>query len=539
MLFAKCGNQLEENHPFCGVSGEPKGKPSRKSSLRIALEAARAVAVVLVGFLALEHGGLSGATFSTPEFQGPGVDSADGSDSSSSSEFGSLSTPELARNLARREHELDAAYGDHRKFLVNGKTKERLSDKVYLFGKAIPAVMNFGAPGFHGDDACLIVLNPNQNGKFMGDFYVSETKYYLREGSGQNALGARVPCSIYGDLPDNVRDAVKKAAGRLIPVREEMEKRTAPETALADKLNGEVRDIQARLDAIDKEKAANVAALTGNRSEAGKMRERASAFSEKQTRLSEEAKSLYARKAELETQVAALKRRTKAIVAGEDVPSLEASTTQAKNEADTRKQAQNDSEAAHIQSQIDSERQQLARTRAELESSTRIHEGNMRDMARSGSNTSGEIRYFSEHKARLDGKIQKLEEKIAGLEQRRKALSGDVASRALEIPPSESSSVPIARESTGLQKANEAELLSIQRDIDRERQNIASMRKTMENDERIFEANLQDMNKSGSNPAGEIKSHNERKAQREKYIRDSEEEIALREARKAALTGGN
>jgi hypothetical protein len=381
VFCSACGSPLKNATAPPMAAGQPKPKQRLGRALTGLAAAALLVAFLAIGALVSCRGSEKSAplnsTSSSGQVSSPGTPSSEpkresgpvpGPQSVSALPSGpQAGSPSLSKMPVAELEGLRAqfvAQGEalERKdprFTLVGQITWRGEDRVALFGQTTSDQINH--PGSHFQKACLVVLNPENNGRFYGDQYTTDWKYYVGLTTMKNGVGASVQCSVYGDRPKEHSEAIAALNDRLKPINEELERRISQQS----------RDSS-----------------------------------------------------------------------GE--PALSASTPR------------------------------------------------------------------------------------------------PAASSAPPVPPA-SAQPELKRPltSTGSQNANEAELLSIQRDIERERQNIASMRKTMENDERIFEANLRDMNKSGSNPAGEIKNHNERKAQREKYIRDSEGEIALREARKAALTGGN
>jgi len=509
------------------------------------------ICLVLVTSIAVSAMACGRGTASAPRPDGSAA-----SPSTGSSEFAKLTTPQVARLRTGLVAERKAAYGENGKFTVRGKIVQRGDERASIFGKALPSEGDPSLPGIHVSDACLFVENPKAHGQFMGDWYMATDIFYVGESTGENAFGASVPCSVYGDPPAKVKKAVAKVEERIEAVEQELRARTSVERQEAAKIFSRLEAIQSRQEAIEKEQSDLIAGIRNTPRDA---------FTDANQKLIDERNSLNREKQELDLRYQALKKRVDAIWEGEEVPSIEVMLAQTKAEADARRKAEQAKETDGLNAQMAVEVKALLAARSQLEADTRVHDQNILDMKRNGSNTKGEMAWFTEHKAAIEAQIASHEEKIAELEAKVRAVTGETAPPSTvpsaveaaapgaqsqettpqqDLPPtgrvreaSNPSSNNPAKVSAPRPPKNTAELARIQADIDRETASLKQTKDQLAAETRIHEQNLRDMQKSGSNPASTIKYFEETKAAREKRIRELEDKIAALEGRKATLEG--
>ena len=367
------------------------------------------------------------------------ADGAPPTTSQSATPLAQLSTQDLARLRLRLLNEASTAVGDQLAFRIRGEVRQRLSDVVYLYGNAIPLQPNPSVPGSHLRDACLVVRNPTANGEFQFDMYFSDGKYYVGETAGQNAFGASVPCSVYGDLPQKTRNAVAAVSRRVDAVDEELKRRTVTERQLYAKLTARIEEIDTRISKIPAERSA---ALSTRTSGTGGLN---SALASSDRLAGEQAK-LETEKSELTAQRNAVDDRLNAIWEGRDVPPLSEFTKQSKDDADARRRERAQAEVSDAREEIDKERNEISRLRDSLAAEARVHEGNVADARKSGSDTSGEMAYFKERSTYFETAIRERQRRIDALEERlRVASAGDHGARAVSVEgASRSAREPVA-----------------------------------------------------------------------------------------------
>lgn len=329
-----------------------------------------------------------------------------------------LSTKELARLRIRLLNEAATAGGSQAAFAIHGQIQQRLDTVIYLFGSALPLQANPSAPGSHLQDACLAVKNPTVNGEFLFDRYVSEEKYYAGETTVRNAFGVLVPCSVYGDLPERTKSAVAAVSRRVSAVDEELKRRTVAERQLFAKLSARIDEIDRRISKIPEERSAALSARTSGT-------EGLNAALGVSDSLAKEQAKLEAEKRDLTAQRKVVDDRLNAIWEGDDVPSLGEFTKQSQDDIEARRRERDRAEAVGLQAEIDKERNEIRRLRDDLAAETRVHDGNVADARRSGSDTSGEMAYFRERTTRFETAIRERQKRLDDLEARLRVGSSD------------------------------------------------------------------------------------------------------------------
>lgn len=343
------------------------------------------------------------------------------------SNLAQLSNREIAQLHSKLTREERAAYGQHRRHRITGKITQRLEAVVYVFGRALPAEPDPSAPGIHIDDACLVVKNPKTNGEFKFEWYLSEEKYYAGETTARNAFGARVPCSIYGDLPETVKKAVAEVTRKIATVEQELKRRTTRERELWASLETRVREVENRISAIEKERSEVL-------SDHGRASAGLDATFAANNKLNREQNGLEREKSELELRQKAVKARVDAVWEGRDVPPIDDFLAQARSEEDGRRHKETTSEAGALRSQIANLEDEVRQLRERLAGETRIHNGNVADMRQSGSNTDREMAYFRERTSYYEKEISKREGARDAFAKQLRAVSGEDAGPAGPAP---------------------------------------------------------------------------------------------------------
>lgn len=172
-------------------------------------------------------------------------------------DLSALSTPELERLVKAGDARVAAALGKHKSVIVQGEITDPNERLLLLVGTAIPNGSGFEGFGIHVEASCLMVQNPKGRisaGSYMDGPPFGKDLFYLGEGRATNAFGTSVSCSIYGgfdELPANIRAAVKKASEDVRPLREELDRRLAPErqaaAAVKRRRNERIQEIDARI----------------------------------------------------------------------------------------------------------------------------------------------------------------------------------------------------------------------------------------------------------------------------------------------------
>ena len=117
-----------------------------------------------------------------------------------------VSSDELRQDFSATSAQIDSLKAKYPTVMISGKISDRDQGAIQVWGTAVPVDAQPNALGVLYEDSNLLVLNPNEP-LIQAGYYTGGIHYFLGKRYGKNAFGQPVPLWVYGDEPQELKDA--------------------------------------------------------------------------------------------------------------------------------------------------------------------------------------------------------------------------------------------------------------------------------------------------------------------------------------------